>query len=557
MPAQDMDVAKVQLDRIRQQLAGLSATQRMLVGTLVAVMVLTMMYWGKYAGSPEMVPVLDQVLNDDEIGRIDMMLVARGVPHTVVGGRIHVPAERKMEIVADLMYQQMLPRDSRSAFDEMIKKSNPFGSHKDSDVNYNLALQTALAQVMRRFPGVADAQVIINAKSERRVENSIVPTATVFISMRDPSSAPTKQLITAAADGVAGTVSGLTRGHVSVIVNGRSNRVPDADANVFGSGDDLMDVKVRTEQRLEQKIRDQFAYIPGMTATVTVDVDNRTRSEQSMTYDPDRVIVKPTEINSTNQETTNSSAAAADPGVGANTGVPILAGGLSGGGGSQNSTTSEEKIKNQILASSTQSTTQTPAGKDTVQSATVRVPRSYFVGVYKQRSASAKEPDEAALMPLVSAELASIRDGVKKCIGLKSDGDLSVDTYADAIAGSALVMATTSSPASPALGSVTAYGKEIAIGVLAVVSLFLMSSMVRKSTPAPLVAMPILNEPPQILTAGEGLAGEASTTDATLAGMELDEDAVHTQQMLEQVSTMVKENPDGAAALVKRWLNRT
>jgi flagellar biosynthesis/type III secretory pathway M-ring protein FliF/YscJ len=38
--------------------------------------------------------------------------------------------------------------------------------------------------------------------------------------------------------------------------------------------------------------------------------------------------------------------------------------------------------------------------------------------------------------------------------------------------------------------------------------------------------------------------------------MEMDEDSVRTQQMLDQVSTMVKENPDGAASLVKRWLSR-
>jgi flagellar biosynthesis/type III secretory pathway M-ring protein FliF/YscJ len=42
-----------------------------------------------------------------------------------------------------------------------------------------------------------------------------------------------------------------------------------------------------------------------------------------------------------------------------------------------------------------------------------------------------------------------------------------------------------------------------------------------------------------------------------LDAMELDEDAVRTQQMLDQVSTMVAENPDGAATLVKRWMNRT
>ena len=45
--------------------------------------------------------------------------------------------------------------------------------------------------------------------------------------------------------------------------------------------------------------------------------------------------------------------------------------------------------------------------------------------------------------------------------------------------------------------------------------------------------------------------------DSMLDGMELDEDAVRAQQMLEQVSTLVEENPDAAATLVKRWLNRS
>jgi flagellar biosynthesis/type III secretory pathway M-ring protein FliF/YscJ len=548
-----MDAVKAQLDRIRQQLAGLTATQRMLVGTLVAVMVLTLLYWGKYAGNPEMVPVLDQSLNEDEIGRIDMALEGRGIPHSVSGGKVLVPADRKMEVVADLMFQQMLPRETRSAFEEMSKQISPFGGPSERDANYNHATELTLAQIIRRFPGVGDAQVIINPKSERRVENSIVPTATVFITTRDPS-APIKQLIASAADGVAGSVSGLTRGHVSVIVNGMSHRVPDVDNNPMALSDDLLDRKQRSEERLEQKIRDQFAYIQGLTATVTVDVENRSMTEQKTVYDADHTVVKPNEIQSSNSESNSAPPPAAEPGVGANAAASIA---TSGGGGSQNTTTSDEKTKNTILPSSTLTNTQTPAGKDTAQSATVRVPRSYFVGIFKQRNANAKDPDDTALQTIATAELTSIRNGVKKCVGLKSDDDLSVDMYTDATPGTALVMATTTTPASPALGSVTAYGKEIAIGVLAVVSLFLMSSMVRKSAPAPLVAAQVVSEPPPILAAGEGLAGEAAMSDATLSGMELDDDAVQTQQMLEQVSTMVKENPDGAAALVKRWLNRS
>jgi flagellar biosynthesis/type III secretory pathway M-ring protein FliF/YscJ len=104
---------------------------------------------------------------------------------------------------------------------------------------------------------------------------------------------------------------------------------------------------------------------------------------------------------------------------------------------------------------------------------------------------------------------------------------------------------------------VGSYAKEIAIGVLALVSLFMVTSLVKKSTPATVALGPIEADLPTQFPAGELMAGEASESEQLLDGMELDDDAVRAQQMLDQVSNMVKENPEGAASLVKRWMNRT
>jgi len=95
--------------------------------------------------------------------------------------------------------------------------------------------------------------------------------------------------------------------------------------------------------------------------------------------------------------------------------------------------------------------------------------------------------------------------------------------------------------------------------VLAAVSLFMVSMMVRKSTPAPVqfVAPSIGPIGPMTLDAREELAGEVGGGDPMLEGMELTDEAIKTQQILEQVGTMVNENPDAAANLVKRWMNRT
>jgi flagellar biosynthesis/type III secretory pathway M-ring protein FliF/YscJ len=81
--------------------------------------------------------------------------------------------------------------------------------------------------------------------------------------------------------------------------------------------------------------------------------------------------------------------------------------------------------------------------------------------------------------------------------------------------------------------------------------------MVRKSAPQPIIAAPMELAEAPALSGGEDIAGEAVEGNPMLDGMELDEDAIKAQQMVEQVATMVKENPDAAANLVKRWLNRT
>ena len=118
-------------------------------------------------------------------------------------------------------------------------------------------------------------------------------------------------------------------------------------------------------------------------------------------------------------------------------------------------------------------------------SATVRVPLSYFPIAYKRLHPSAATLDEATLAAATKAELIRIRDGVKNIVGLKADSDLSVDYYADAPVD---LTAMASGPSTPvaSLSTVMGHPKEIGIAVLAIVSLLMMATLVRKSSPPPL-----------------------------------------------------------------------
>jgi flagellar biosynthesis/type III secretory pathway M-ring protein FliF/YscJ len=60
--------------------------------------------------------------------------------------------------------------------------------------------------------------------------------------------------------------------------------------------------------------------------------------------------------------------------------------------------------------------------------------------------------------------------------------------------------------------------------------------------------------PPAIETASD-LIGEADESDTPMAGIELEEGEVRTSMLLEQVSEMVKKDPEATAKLLKQWIN--
>src|SRR5687768_17392663 len=108
-----MDMLNKQLVRIQQQLSGLTASQKMLTGALVAIMVMTLLYWGRHAGTAEMVAVLDQDFSPEVLGQIQARLQGKHIDFTTSGTRVLVPADRKMEILADLAYAKLLPQNTQ------------------------------------------------------------------------------------------------------------------------------------------------------------------------------------------------------------------------------------------------------------------------------------------------------------------------------------------------------------------------------------------------------------------------------------------------------------
>jgi flagellar biosynthesis/type III secretory pathway M-ring protein FliF/YscJ len=196
----------------------------------------------------------------------------------------------------------------------------------------------------------------------------------------------------------------------------------------------------------------------------------------------------------------------------------------------------------------------TPPGDVKITSASMLVPRSHFVQVLKKMGGSEKEPDQATLDKFIAGEVVKLKAGVKTALALASDDAVYVDSFTDLLP---LAMGIPQAAGTSMTLLATDHMKEITLGVLALASLLMVSMMVKKSVPrVTAAAASPLKASPQ-LDANEEMVGEVSENNPVLEGMELDEESVRSQQVISQVSNLVGENPEAAATMVKRWMNRS
>jgi flagellar biosynthesis/type III secretory pathway M-ring protein FliF/YscJ len=545
-----MDFLKAQITRIQEQLGGLSATQKMLTASLLTIMVMTLLWWSRWAAEPEMSPILDQSMSQDDIGQIAANLDAQGIPHKVVGDKVYVPSDRKVEILAELGYSQALPRNFDSAFDDIIKQSNFLDSPDKTDQMYLHAKERTLAEIIGQFPGVSNAMVVVDPTHERGFEGTEVqPVGTVTLTTRRGADGSNRQLAESTADTVSHAFAGLARSRVNVIIDGVSYPVQDPSEDGIVAGGDGVETQKIFEDHYREKIQALLQDIPGVMVSVTVKVNTAASVINKHTIDPKMTVSIPTRTEQTTDDQTTASSGGGEPGAEPNTGMSLNSEG-GGGGGSNSSSEKDEyatdhEMQDQVIK-------QGP-GDATVVAASVRVPRSYFIEAYKKENDD-KDPDDATLAAYTDKELAQIRSEVKGCAVFPSDDALFVGAYTDITPPE--VPVAQASAASPVTATLGRHTKEIGVGALAVVSLFMVSMMVRKGVPPTTVLQPAEENEPQTLQASEAVVGSAADTGASLDGMELDEDTVKAQQMLDQVQQMVGSNPDAAANLVKRWMNR-
>ncbi|MEE9129513.1 MAG: hypothetical protein V3T84_05805 [Phycisphaerales bacterium] len=541
------------IDNIVTQMKGLPPTARLLIGSLMAIVVLSLFLVAQLTGQPSMLPLPVTLADEGARARAIAYLDSAAIPHEQRGSELFVPSEQRFAIVAKLLDADAMSPDQIN-FDKLIEQDSPFLTRQQHDRRWLIAKMNVLGRMISGLRGIQQATVVIDPSSRGGLgRTSVPPTASVIVFTR---GGPLSQAqVEAIAQLVAGSEAALDVTNVAIIdgTTGRSHKARDEDDVTAGI---YLERKLALEKEVKSTLLTALEYIPGVRVAVNVMVNATSQSTRIDKYQ--EPVSAPTSESIESESETNQRQAG-EPGVRSNIGVEIASIGPIGSDRTLDRSVSELEPR----FPSERRLEQDPKGYALKINSTVLIPRSYFIGMYQQdQNDPTAVPDAAQLQAVEDTEIARI----------KSDIEPMIDTgpFDDAVPGVVVVSSYPDFAMPPPLvpGGVevvpeswtgTMVGgpmvRYVGLGSLAFISLAMMFLMVRKASVREALPSPaeIVGLPPALEVDDLDLVGEAEESALALEGVELDDTELRRGQLLEQINETIKTSPEEAASLVRRW----
>jgi len=554
------------LNGVGKNLGKLTITHKLLIASLLVVVVMILFLVSQYAGSAKLVEVLPGA-SADAVSKAQAYLDSAALPYKVKDGKLLVPAEKQVAIMAALGEAGKLPADSSLTFKNYIDKQHWMNPKSENDRIFNTALENTLALVIKNFKGIESATVLIDAPEPRGLGSSFrKPVASVIVFTKGGASM-NPATVAAIASTVASAKSGLSPDAVNITDGTSGKKYSIQDEQDFAAST-YMEHAAKFEQYVRDKIIGHLSYIRGVSVAVNAQVDVRKTTSRNRTVKP-KGAGSETLISKESTTTSNQTepASGGEPGIGANVRMDIK--GSTSGNGTTSSETGDTGFSTMFGTIDDQIVD--PHGMPTKISATIGIPRDYVVKLWEQAqgaSGSTSAPTDTDLKPVFDAE----RQRIEKDIAPLIETDARVGASptdqikAGAVVVSMIPVALTGADAGSdgaskasmlGIGSIASVGwiKQIALGGLAVAAMGMMLMMVRKASKA--IDAPTAEELvgiPPALVSGNDMVGEAEEGDTAMVGIEMNEDELNTKRMLDEVGELVKDKPAEAASLFTRWV---
>ncbi len=548
-----MDFLKAQLERIRKQLSGLTASQRIAIGLSLAIALVGM--WGmiQWAGSARWIPVLDQPLTPEQMQRVSSVLLASGIEHRDDAEQVFIKGDAgaRRRAQAILAQNGAMPRDTSLSYKKLLEEQSPFVSRERAQWRELRGLEYQLSSVLREFSGVREARVLLTKENRRAIRNrGERSSAAVNVTMDDGGGMPPKLV-----ESIAHYVAGATRvalKNITITDGLRFYRPPDDSA---AAPDHFIDLQRGHEEPIARKIYDQLRHIAGVIVNVHATLRTEDRNTQVTRLDEPKVIQETSET----LERSGGSGAVG-PGVRPNQNFAITNAGPGVEENKESSTVEFDKNRGGTI----ENTKKSPGHLESMM-ASVSVPRSYLERIVRRRKDRDNdlEVTDGEIDAVAAQVLPRIQEQVLPLIGTKDEEQVVVYWHYDPVAKDQLALAQAVSTDYVALAR--EFGPQAGLGILALFSVFTVMLMARKARLSPATGggpasagagpggpsgepeLAALGDPPLAV-------GEAEEVTGILEGREVDEEVVKIQQIVKQIGQLVKEDAAVPVSLLERWI---
>lgn len=544
--------------------SSLSPSARIMAGLMIGVIVVSLGWIVNSEMSGDYESLLGGVaLSNADMDRIETAFGdAQLRDYHREGRQIRIPKGQKDQYLKALSAANALPKEWGSEIDAALADGNVFESSEKFSARMQTAQERELANAFKRMPGIEFAAVRYD---ERRKGFGREAERVCSIQLQGPHNDPIPEAtLRRIAEHASKYFAGLPKSNISVLDLGTANVFTDSDDPRFASDNPVLAAKRQYESYLDAKIGAVLSEYGAVILMVDVDVDPTLVQEQEkLAYDPTAVTLQSVESRKDSENA--KTAPSGPPGADAN-GIGNKAQRIEGGLAGNTSKTKESEANERRVAGHDASRTETAGLTPTKVKVSIGIPESHYRKVFAHRylintpGATAEDippPTPQQLTDLKTELEGTVRSAVETvAMGIR-DGDdrkpfVNVYAYTD-------LPPLEIPPPSLATTALTWLGDSwstVALLLVVVMALGMMFSWVRSQ-----------NDPESDRKFAEGFGlqvpvnmgdeldlGEDSQGEEAGTNRDKPEFAVVGGEMKEDLSTLIKENPDAVVNLLKTWI---
>ncbi len=478
------------------------------------------------------------------------------------GKQIRIPKGEKDQYLKALSSAKALPKEHGSEIDHAFQDSNVFESSEKFSARMQTGEERELANTLKRMPGIEFAAVRYDEKRKgfgRETES------VCSIQLQGPYNQPIPDgTLRKIAEHVSKHFAGLPKSNISVLDLGTSNVFNESDDPRSASENPVLAARQQWESYLDGKIGSVLTEYGAVILNVDVEIDPTLVQEQEkLAYDPTAVTLQSIE---SRKDSENAKAAPSGPPGSDTNGIGMKPQRIESTAAGQSSKTKESEANERRVAGHDASRTEIAGLNPRKVAVTVGVPESHYRKVHNHRylvsTPDAKPEDVPAPTPQQLTDIkteieATIRSAVETVAMGVRDGDdrkpyVSVYAYTD-LARPEFPEPSVASNAMVWLGQ---SWSTLALIILVLVSLGMMFSWIKSQADG---------ESDRKFAEGFGLEVPENMGDQLDIGDDEEgveggksrskpEFEVSGGEMKEDLSTLIKENPDAVVNLLKSWI---